>query len=89
MAISNVAVAAAVSDISDTKVSELEKIANTMNEVKEKLHDKKFDDVVHTNKKVLEHLESVKDLSITFSNGLDKLDNLFENNVLKEVASIV
>ena len=81
------AVAAAVSDISDTKVSELEKIANTMNEVKEKLHDKKFDDVVHTNKKVLEHLESVKDLSITFSNGLDKLDNLFENNVLKEVAS--
>ena len=80
------AVAAAVSDISNTKEKELEKIANAVNEVKEKLDSSNIEDVVDTSRKVLEELKSVKDLSDTFSNGLDKLDNLFENNVLKEVA---
>ena len=80
------AVAAAVSDISNTKEIELEKIANAVNEVKEKLDSSNIEDVVDTSRKVLEELKSVKDLSDTFSNGLDKLDNLFENNVLKEVA---
>ena len=80
------AVAAAVSDISGTKERELERIADTMNEVKEKLVDKNLDEVVHTSRQVLEQMKTVKDLSDTFSSGLDKLDTLFENNILKEVA---
>ena len=80
------AVAEAVSDISATKGVELEKIAETMNEVKEKLGHKNLEEVVHSNNQVLEQLKTVKDLSLTFSSGLDKLDTLFENNVLKEVA---
>ena len=78
-------IVSAVSIISDTKGVDLEKIATAVNDVKVKLDVKNFDDIAHTNKKVLEKLESVEKLSDTFTSGLEKLENIFEKEILREV----
>ena len=43
--------------------------------------DRKLDEVVQSNKLVLEKLEGVKDLSDTFSKGLTNFESFFEKNV--------
>ena len=81
------AIAAAVSDTSDTRGKELEDIATTINEIKHKLDDKRLDEVTLNSRKVLEKMDNVKELSDTFTSGLDKLDKIFENEILREVAT--
>ena len=81
------AIATSVADIAATKGPTIDRIATTINEVKGKLEDRKFDDIVHTNRKVLENLENVKVISESFTNGLSKLENIFENGIMKEVAT--
>ena len=77
----------AVSNISSTKKTELDEIASAIKEVREKVDDKKLDDVVKSNQKVLEKLEGVKDLSDTFTTGLNKLEKIFEKDVFRDVAN--
>jgi hypothetical protein len=75
-----------VSEIAGTKKSELEEIASVIKEVREKVDDKKLEDVVKSNQKVLEKLDGVKDLSDTFTTGLNKLEKIFEKDVFRDVA---
>ena len=81
------AIAAAVSENSDTRGKELEDIATTINEIKHKLDDKRLDEVALNSRKVLEKMDGVKELSDSFTSGLDKLDKIFETKILREVAT--
>ena len=80
-------IVSAVSDISDSKGKEIDKIASAVNDVKEKLDNSKLDDAVQASRKVLDKLENVEKLSDTFTTGLEKLENIFEKDILKEVAT--
>ena len=51
------------------------------------MDDRKLDEVVQSNKLVLEKLDGVKDLSDTFSKGLTNLESFFENDLFKNAAS--
>ena len=64
--------------VSDTKKTELDEIASAIKEVKDNMDDKKLGDVFRSNKMVLEKLDGVKELSDTFTKGLDKLNDIFE-----------
>ena len=77
--------AAAVSDVSGAKKTDLEEIASTLKEVKSKIDDKKLEEIVDSNKRVVEQLEGVKGLSDKFTDGLNKLEHLFEKDFLKDV----
>ena len=81
-------IATAVSNISCSKKSELDGIASAIKDVRDKLDDdNKLDDIVETNRKVLAKLDVVKDLSDAFSANLSKLENIFEKDVLRNVAT--
>ena len=79
--------ASAVSEIAGTKRAELEEIASVIKEVREKVDDKKLEDVIKSNQKVLDKLDGVKDLSDTFTAGLNKLEKIFEKDVFRDVAT--
>ena len=64
--------------VSDSKKTELDEIASAIKEVKDNMDDKKLDDVVRSNKMVLEKLDGVKELSDAYTKGLDKLQDIFE-----------
>ena len=79
--------ATAVSGISSTKQVELDEIVSAIMEVKDKLDDNKMNDVMESNKKVIEKLDGVKDLSDTFTVGLKQLETIFDKEVFRNVAT--
>ena len=81
------ALAIAVSDMSSTKKLELDEIASAIKDVRDKIDDPKFDEVVESNKKVLEKLEGVKGMSDALTVGLTRLEKIFEKDVFTNVAT--
>ena len=79
-------IATAVSDASSTKKTELDQITTTLEEIRTKVDGKRFDDVIKSNNEVLGKLDDVKDMTDTFAYGLNKLEKIFDKDVLKEVA---
>ena len=75
------------SAVSGSKKVELDEIASAIKDVKDKIDDNKLMDVVESNKKVLEKLEGVKDISDRFSVGLNKLEQVFKMDVFSSVAT--
>ena len=67
--------------MSSTKKLELDEIASAIKDVRDKIDDPKFDEVVELNKKVLEKLEGVKGMSDALTVGLTKLEKIFQKDV--------
>ena len=74
--------AAAVSDISDRNTSD---IVDLLKDVKDKVDDRKLDEVVKSNREVLGKLEVVEGLSESFSTGLKQLESIFERDIFNNV----
>ena len=78
--------ATAVSDMSDTKKTELDEISSTIKDVRDKLEDKKWDSVAVSNQNVVDKLDGVKVFSDAINHGLNKIEQLFEKDVFRQVA---
>ena len=74
--------AAAVSDISDRNTSD---IVDLLKDVKDKVDDRKLDEVVNSNREVLGKLDVVEGLSESFSTGLKQLESIFERDIFNNV----
>ena len=78
--------AIAVSDISGTSKRELGEIAVVLKEVREKVDDRKLDEVVQSNREVCRKLDGVQKSSDTFTSGMNKLERIFEKDIFDNVA---
>ena len=74
--------------VSDTKNTELDEIASTLKEVRDKIDEKKLDDVVESNKAVVAKLESVKNLSDVFTEGMNKLEQISVRDAKNSALSV-